>query len=44
MNKWKLYETINQDINNKLGSVKGMKNIIWKPKTFEFSNMFSYGT
>ena len=35
---------INQDINNKLGSVKGMKNIIWKPKTFEFSNMFSYGT
>ena len=35
--------TINQDINNKLGSVKGMKNIIWKPKTFEFSNMFSYG-
>ena len=21
-----------------------MKNIIWKPKTFEFSNMFSYGT
>ena len=36
--------TINQDINNKLGSVKGMKNIIWKPKTFEFSNMFSYGT
>ena len=35
---------INQDINNKLGSVRGMKNIIWKPKTFEFSNMFSYGT
>jgi len=35
---------INQDINNKLGSVNGMKNIIWKPKTFEFSNMFSYGT
>lgn len=35
---------INQDINNKLGSSKGLKNIIWKPKTFEFSNMFSYGT
>ena len=35
---------INQDINNKLGGVHGMKNIIWKPKTFEFSNMFSYGT
>ena len=35
---------INQDINNKLGGVQGMKNIIWKPKTFKFSNMFSYGT
>jgi DNA repair exonuclease SbcCD ATPase subunit/DNA repair exonuclease SbcCD nuclease subunit len=34
---------INQDINNKLGGSKGLKNIIWKPKTFEFSNMFSYG-
>jgi DNA repair exonuclease SbcCD ATPase subunit/DNA repair exonuclease SbcCD nuclease subunit len=35
---------INQDINNKLGGSDGLKNIIWKPKTFEFSNMFSYGT
>ena len=34
---------INQDINNKLGARPGLKNIIWKPKTFEFSNMFSYG-
>src|SRR6056300_1712870 len=35
---------INNDINTKLGTSVGMKNIIWKPKTFEFSNMFSYGS
>ena len=35
---------INSDINTKLGTSVGMKNIIWKPKTFEFSNMFSYGS
>jgi DNA repair exonuclease SbcCD ATPase subunit/DNA repair exonuclease SbcCD nuclease subunit len=34
---------INTDINTKLGTVVGMKHIVWKPKTFEFSNMFSYG-
>jgi DNA repair exonuclease SbcCD ATPase subunit/DNA repair exonuclease SbcCD nuclease subunit len=34
---------INKDINTKLGSPVGMKNVIWKPKRFEFSNMFSYG-
>ena len=34
---------INNDINSKLGMSVGMKNVIWKPKTFEFSNMFSYG-
>ena len=34
---------INNEINQKLGTSVGMKNIIWKPKTFEFSNMFSYG-
>jgi DNA repair exonuclease SbcCD ATPase subunit/DNA repair exonuclease SbcCD nuclease subunit len=34
---------INTDINQKIGMNVGMKNIIWKPKTFEFSNMFSYG-
>jgi DNA repair exonuclease SbcCD ATPase subunit/DNA repair exonuclease SbcCD nuclease subunit len=34
---------INTDINAKLGTVVGMKHIVWKPKTFEFSNMFSYG-
>ena len=35
---------INTDINKKLGIPKGLKNIIWKPKSFEFSNMFSYGS
>ena len=34
---------INTDINTKLGTTVGMKHIVWKPKTFEFSNMFSYG-
>jgi DNA repair exonuclease SbcCD ATPase subunit len=34
---------INNDINNKLTNNKGLKNVIWKPKQFEFSNMFSYG-
>jgi DNA repair exonuclease SbcCD ATPase subunit/DNA repair exonuclease SbcCD nuclease subunit len=34
---------INNDINSKVGPSVGMKNIMWKPKTFEFSNMFSYG-
>jgi DNA repair exonuclease SbcCD ATPase subunit/DNA repair exonuclease SbcCD nuclease subunit len=34
---------INNDINKKLGSYSGFKNIIWKPKKFKFSNMFSYG-
>ena len=35
---------INNDINQKLGTSVGLKNIIWKPKSFEFSNMFSYGS
>jgi DNA repair exonuclease SbcCD ATPase subunit/DNA repair exonuclease SbcCD nuclease subunit len=35
---------INKDINKKLDASLGMKNVIWKPKTFEFSNMFSYGS
>jgi len=34
---------INKDINKKLGRYSGFKNIIWRPKKFEFSNMFSYG-
>ena len=35
---------INTDINSKLAPVVGLKNVMWKPKTFEFSNMFSYGS
>jgi DNA repair exonuclease SbcCD ATPase subunit len=34
---------INTDINNKISKSNKLKNIIWKPKKFEFSNMFSYG-
>lgn len=36
---------INVDVNSKLSSnVQTIdKNVIWKPKKFEFSNMFSYG-
>ena len=34
---------VNKEINNKIGDIKISRNIIWKPKTFEFSNMFSYG-
>lgn len=36
---------INTDINSKIisDSASVNKNIIWKPKKFEFSNMFSYG-
>lgn len=39
-----IIRSINTDINAKLGTDVGMKNIIWKPKKFEFSNMFSYGS
>ena len=39
-----IIRSINQDINNKLGGPEGLKNIIWKPKKFSFSNMFSYGS
>jgi len=34
---------VNKEVNNKIGGIKISRNIIWKPKTFEFSNMFSYG-
>jgi DNA repair exonuclease SbcCD ATPase subunit/DNA repair exonuclease SbcCD nuclease subunit len=34
---------INTDINNRITNNNHLKNIIWKPKRFEFSNMFSYG-
>tara|TARA_R110001592_G_scaffold87117_5_gene257317 strand:- start:40868 stop:44038 length:3171 start_codon:yes stop_codon:yes gene_type:complete len=35
--------SINTDINNRITNNNKLKNIIWKPKRFEFSNMFSYG-
>ena len=38
-----IIRNINNEINQKLGTSVGLKNIMWKPKTFEFSNMFSYG-
>jgi DNA repair exonuclease SbcCD nuclease subunit len=34
---------INKDINSKLEKEFTVKNIRWKPKRFEFENMFSYG-
>jgi len=38
-----IVKDINNDINSKVMSNGGLKNVIWKPKRFEFSNMFSYG-
>ena len=34
---------INKEINDKLVVKETLRNCIWKPKKFEFSNMFSYG-
>lgn len=34
---------LNKDINKEIPKDKTPKNIRWKPKTFEFHNMFSYG-
>lgn len=34
---------LNKSINNSIPKDKAPKNIRWKPKTFEFDNMFSYG-
>ena len=34
---------INRDLNSLLPDVEISRNLSWKPKTFEFSNMFSYG-
>lgn len=34
---------INKDINSRIDDSKIAENILWEPKTFEFSNMFSYG-
>lgn len=36
-------QQINRDINTKLVDDDSVANINWIPKTFEFSNMFSYG-
>ena len=38
----RIYE-INNDLNKKLPTADIRRNIIWTPKKFEFSNMFSYG-
>jgi DNA repair exonuclease SbcCD ATPase subunit len=34
---------INKDINSRIDDSNIAENILWEPKTFEFSNMFSYG-
>tara|TARA_A100001037_G_scaffold67550_1_gene59981 strand:+ start:18927 stop:21533 length:2607 start_codon:yes stop_codon:yes gene_type:complete len=34
---------INKEVNGKLTIKEILRNCIWKPKTFEFGNMFSYG-
>lgn len=34
---------INKSIHGRLQSADHVRNVIWKPKKFEFSNMFSYG-
>ena len=39
----KRVRNINRDLNKLLPDVEIGRNINWKPKTFEFSNMFSYG-
>jgi DNA repair exonuclease SbcCD ATPase subunit/DNA repair exonuclease SbcCD nuclease subunit len=39
-----LVKQINVDVNSKINSDTVSKNLVWKPKRFEFSNMFSYGT
>ena len=35
--------TINKQLNSQLPQVESVRNVVWKPKKFEFSNMFSYG-
>lgn len=34
---------INEEVNNSLVNKEGGGSLVWIPKTFEFSNMFSYG-
>lgn len=38
----KIYD-INRELNSKLPVTDIIRNVIWKPKNFKFSNMFSYG-
>jgi DNA repair exonuclease SbcCD ATPase subunit/DNA repair exonuclease SbcCD nuclease subunit len=35
--------TINKQLNSQLPHTETVRNVVWKPKRFEFSNMFSYG-
>lgn len=35
--------TINKQLNSQLPQTETVRNVVWKPKKFEFSNMFSYG-
>ena len=35
--------TINKELNGEINMPDISRNVIWKPKKFEFSNMFSYG-
>ena len=34
---------INKQLNSQLPQTETVRNVVWKPKRFEFSNMFSYG-
>ena len=36
-------QEINSELNSQIDDSDSMGNILWTPKTFEFSNMFSYG-
>ncbi len=36
-------EKINRDVNSRIVHEDTLRNIMWKPVRFEFSNMFSYG-
>lgn len=39
----KKIKELNSNINVEVSKDKSPKNVIWRPKTFEFHNMFSYG-
>jgi len=34
---------LNKQLNGNLQNIEHARNVVWKPKRFEFSNMFSYG-